>query len=481
MNVKHRWLYAVLAALSLGAHAQGELPNDPEPTCTVTEREFKSWFASGQVTAGGLVTPADSVTFPHRNNCDFHVWSERMFLWLTSQAAHSYGNGGIVLESPVFFGVSDTADGKRSFVPHVVGQPRRFQMFRAQAGANGASVGQAGSSGVLMAQSGSNAAGSLVYYNINVNDVYKYFLTEAKKTASTVVPPPYPNFPTSLKDLEFGGTKPPQFPDLKALTMEIKTSWVEADKLRAAGFDPSTYVLMDALIPTFDTSNASKWVENGEKRSQLALVGIHVVGSANGHPEMIWATFEHKDNAPNNGYAYRTNKKQIAWVGTPATGKWLFTGNNTSVYNQQNMEAGVSGNKMQITPTAGNQISPSSTLRMSAWGTGPNNPAFVVNNTEVISINNSILSLLKAGDVRRNYLFVGSTWTKDGQTPTVTSNQIGTNLLANATMETYVQFPTNTTNCFSCHQGPSSNGLYPGADLPGYRNALSHIFGTLQP
>jgi hypothetical protein len=47
-------------------------------------------------------------------------------------------------------------------------------------------------------------------------------------------------------------------------------------------------------------------VPNGQKTVNLAMVGMHVVGSTKGHPEMIWATFEHIGNAPNDDYSIET-------------------------------------------------------------------------------------------------------------------------------------------------------------------------------
>jgi len=68
--------------------------------------------------------------------------------------------------------------------------------------------------------------------------------------------------------------------------------------------DPDNYITMTATIPTYDKSDPNKWTPNGQQSAKLAMVGMHVVGSANGHPELIWATFEHVGNAPNAAYSY---------------------------------------------------------------------------------------------------------------------------------------------------------------------------------
>src|SRR5690348_18051968 len=52
----------------------------------------------------------------------------------------------------------------------------------------------------------------------------------------------------------------------------------------------------------------------------------------------------------------------------------------------------------------------------------------------VISMNNSVLAMIPNGDVRKNYVMIGATWTPFGADPTG-SNQVGTKLLCNTTME----------------------------------------------
>src|SRR5439155_10266744 len=94
-----------------------------------------------------------------------------------------------------------------------------------------------------------------------------------------------------------------------------------------------------------------------------------------------------------------------------------------------------------------------------------------------------------SGDVRANYYFIGSTWTFGGYAPTGQYNpstnngngaEIGTNRLANSTMETYHQAsssinppPGSGSNCFTCHDDTST----------GHKatTAVSHIFSDMLP
>jgi hypothetical protein len=337
--------------------------------------------------------------------------------------------------------------------------------------------GQAGTDGVLETQNN-----SLVYYAIVTNDVYAYFLTCAKD--GDILPPPTV-FPTTQPELDsivscaskVGKT----FPDSNALTVEVKTSWVDAATL------PNTqgYITLQVLVPSYDQSNPSQWVVNGQKTIQLALVGVHVVGSVAGHSEMIWATFEHFGNTPLATYSYNsTSGTKTVTQGTG--GNWLFTATNSSgPFNIMHMSF-VSPNIVACSPAnldcAGDgtfTISPSDTIRTKPFGAGsdtspnPLDPTPAASNTEIISINNSIHSMMPTGDVRSNYYLAGATWTIRGAAPSgsfPTGNEVGTSKLAGSTMETYQQgnnLSSTPSNCFSCHVTNTTG--------------VSHIFDQLQP
>ncbi len=299
---------------------------------------------------------------------------------------------------------------------------------------------------------------SLIYYAIMVNDVYAYFLTGAKDNAITPAPT---QFPTTQADLTkittFASAHNKTFPDPNALAVEVKTAWIDASQLPNA----NQYITTQATIPTYNTSNPNQWVPTGTKTATLALVSMHVVGSTSGHPEMIWATFEHFGNSPNAMYTYNSTSG-LKTVAQSAAGAWLFSASNSSgPFNQPHMSLGANNSIVSVSPFS---ISPSDTMRMFPFGM-PSGSAS--SNTEVISINHSVSSQMPAGDIRNNYYLVGATWTPFGATPTGT-NGVGTNQLANSTLETYAQ----GTNCFSCHVG-NMLGVSSGG--------LSHIYGVIKP
>ncbi|MES2064425.1 MAG: hypothetical protein V4456_21085 [Bacteroidota bacterium] len=337
-------------------------------------------------------------------------------------------------------------------------------------------VGQA-TGHVLMSKQG-----SLVYYLSSVNDVYAYYMTGVKNGVLNGN-----HFPITAAERDsitaYARKTGHTLPDSNALALEIKTSWVEASTLP----DAAQYFQVKATIPVYDTASNTKWTPKGEKTVAMAMVGMHIVGSVAGHPEMIWATYEHNGITPNAAYDYITKDGKTATQPADTGTGWVFsTDASAAAVNVPHM-----GNRdaqrqtvPYITAETGQTISASNTQRVFAWGAfgiaNPRSKSAAVSNTELISINKTIATLLSPGDVRANYLLIGATWTEKGAAPNGKSysaensnpgSAVGTNVLANSTMETY--FQTSSKSCFTCHSNSVVNGVLP-ADL-------SHYFKSLQP
>jgi hypothetical protein len=138
-------------------------------------------------------------------------------------------------------------------------------------------------------------------------------------------------------------------------------------------------------------------------------------------------------------------------------------------------------------PLASGKISPSDTLRMNPWGViagatpNPIDATAAASNTEIISINNSVLGMMPSGDVRNNYFTTGATWTINGFPPIGASSgsitngaEVGTDALANTTMESYEQ----GNNCFACY---ARNSGTVNPNLASNTNPLSHVYSVLKP
>lgn len=288
--------------------------------------------------------------------------------------------------------------------------------------------------GVLMAQNG-----SLVYYSLSVNNVFAIYRTmqgAAFATNGAIV-----NFPTTqltLNPILAFATANHLDPviDSEALAIEIKCAWVEAAGLP----DIDKFIKMKAIVPTYDKTNPNDWVPNGTQTIELAMVGMHVVGSTDGHGEMVWGTFEHLSADPAAAYTYRTTGGGNTTIPQNTTGNWVFCASGaTGPFNTKRIE--MSGD--HVVEFSGRGIGPSDIRRDMPWGLPG---AAAGQNAEVISINHKVRSMLDPNDVRINYIQTGTTWTINGASPN-SSNQVGTNRLANTTMETFTQ----GGNCFNCH------------------------------
>jgi hypothetical protein len=457
--------------------AYNVLPDNVYPSCTLSQTTFNSWFQSGTASENGAVTPANSVDFVHNNNCDFYQWSARMFLWITSPQASGYN-----LNSPLFYTVSPPDSLKqRVLIPNSPGTPLRAAANISKDGLVDSEEGQA-TDDVLMAQNG-----SLLYYITFVNDMYAVWMSGVKAGAL-----PGNSFPSTSKDrdaiLAYAKSIGVTLSEPNTLAMELKTSWVEASYLP----NPQDYIVIDAIVPVYDTTSATVWKPVNEKTTKLAMVGIHVVGSTSGHPEMVWATFEHKNNSPNSAYVYNDTQNNPVTVPADTGNGWLLNG-DVSNSNTNNSHMTFDKKNGNIVANTNYTISASNTLRTKPWGSAvdtiPNQNVVSVaqSNSEVLSLNVSVQNNLVGNDIRKNYLFLGATWTPNGLGPNGISYTpvyqdslntvgvaIGTSQLANSTMETYAQNGLEYNqfgSCFGCHS--AGGKIDPGS--------ISHIFDALQP
>lgn len=225
-------------------------------------------------------------------------------------------------------------------------------------------------------------------------------------------------------------------------TLQLKVSWrpIRRDDPNYDRF----YTLKDV---TYDDPQTGKCVTR-----DVAMVGFHLVYAPQGHPELVWATFEHMANAPEGPCTGPT---------TPPPGfvRWSYNDAKSTDCTNINKLPDQSAQPYPVTQV----------FRTWAQGTNPE-AVFGADNIRLIkSLNTSMAALLPGKSVWRNYFLVGSVWTENGALPAVaptskevSGNLVGSTLLANATMETFDQSPNPLTgdppnSCFNCHNTSTAN------------------------
>jgi hypothetical protein len=125
--------------------------------------------------------------------------------------------------------------------------------------------------------------GELVRYETKVNkDIYEYIRNNNLHNQEGI----YKAFTDPARDgirLPDGSAFKPGEPG----SIEIKAAWRIVPPGKLADFQ-QRYKISDATIP------------GRQGKVQVALVGLHIIKKTPNSPQFVWATFEHKENAPNS-------------------------------------------------------------------------------------------------------------------------------------------------------------------------------------
>ena len=389
--------------------------------------------------AAWFPTTPQPVNFAVSDNCSFHQWAWQEFLWLTQPS----GTAG----APNFMGFAYPSD---LFVANPLPYPGRASTAepldllprdrKDDETIEIDGISQAGTTNILI-----DANGQPVYYVMLIDSTWYNFARDSGYNAlpKRLAAPDSLNFPT-------GGPG----------SIELKTAWRVA-QMGDSVLIPnaaSRFITTRANIAPVSVSGGSFVVDTANPvAATMALVGMHVVGTVPNHPEFIWATFEHVDNAPSCAAtpAGSTN---------PATGQpWsLYTGspNCTTVFGPCN-----SGQQ------SGASFTPTPICQMNPWGDTSDTTS---NAQNIQSINASVAGQLTGQRaLLKNYMLLGGQWTFPGGLPALfargrdTTNIHGSPKLANTTMESFTQ----TATCFSCHNPTPGKGGFNAKNI-----AVSHVW-----
>jgi hypothetical protein len=310
--------------------------------------------------------------------------------------------------------------------------------------------------------------GQFAWYGLSVNETAYDMLTRCELYRSDCAGPLKPG---NAGTVDLIGAYPNlAFPDG---AFELKTAW---KVLRPEEESSGLFYSTAGWIQPPGQGGACESVT-------LGLAGIHVVGKTPETPALVWASFEHRNNAP--------DCSDLA-AAPPLGGSWSFfdpatCDNCTTNFYEPGQPAQVCRMHPQGDSTIGTfPAGQSCEEDPNQFACQEATKAMLAESTEAIrELNANVQEMIRdAGGaidpVWANYELVGNVWTRGGVTPPQLQAQVGSLSAANTAMETFVQngpsARTNPNNCFSCHNQDS--GTF-GRNLPPV--GLSHLFDEVAP
>ena len=455
----------VLAALSLYA-ATGAAA---EEACKLEGVEQRAFLP--KTAAPANLRPMAKPGEPLPDDCGFYKWAWQAFLYETQatggQAAFlgqpTFEDVFKIKESPLF---ADQRPNLLSLAPRSskVSNKDESKHFRMN------DLLQAGSQQVLV-----DPRGNVIWYAIHLNKTYKAFVDDYGLTDRKTLD----HMPV---DLTF-----------RTGSIELKSAWQIV-----TGPTPKNYITTKALIPVFKTTSTGDIVKDGDKTRvvTVALLGIHVVGTIEGHPEFVWSTFEH------------VNRKKKDWVRDVAPDASANAELSKEVLVEQKADAYTlypsnPAHRVAAPVPGANKGSGIFDLRLDAKTQTftPRSPIyrqFPGSKSDDSHADDAILSLnadmqarfeAEGGDdVRSNYQLVGAIWFNtpdDDFRPGVNFTDAaakprkqplfgGEDRLSSTTMESFTQSADSFPNCFSCHNTESVSGV--AASRLNVSHALSKFY-----
>ncbi|MBL4692771.1 MAG: hypothetical protein JKY92_05525 [Magnetovibrio sp.] len=410
------YLKAILGGVLLSLILTGQASAKQEETCP--NIDISGWFPHS-------TTPEpDNVNFDSSTICNFQEWSWQMFLWLTQKSGDK--PRFLSFESPYdLLGIEN-----RSVMMPRTTEAESFDEFL-----------QAGTDGILVDHNG-----NAVYYSQYLNEAYTKFIRDNFENDKNIIDPA----------LIRGFSPDTPFP---VGSIELKASW----KIVEPGEDASEFYTMDASVYQLANSGGNIVVDTTKIRKvKLALVGFHIGGIVNGHPEMIWATFEHIKNTPSVPAKFEpttivSNKDFTFYkAGTP------YSGCNVNYAGSPYLKLDEATQK--LLPIV------EGCLQYEYGNSAENDPILQAsvekNDKHIKTLNKIVRKHLQDPDedkVWSNYREVGSIWFRPTNAlkpdmtlatdfaPDGSQFLIGSLKLSNSTIETFTQYPASVNNCFRCH------------------------------
>jgi hypothetical protein len=474
-----------------------------EEECTISAAEVAKFLPKNGQTAppsNGLPIP------PVGNDCGFYKWAWQSFLYVTEQKSDrrpaflSYPT--IERAFPRVFSrptaspvvAKETSQmltlSVRNIEPVLNSRTKWSQALAPEQLGDAAPVLNDG-----VMQAGLGGAGAVlvdrnrnpIFYTIHVNSVFADFvqanqlddmermLADPSATAKKPVP----------ADLEF-----------RPGAMEFKSSWMILDGPIS---EHPNYITTRARIPVLKNEpnkNApgTHLVVDTAKRLRevnVALLGLHVVGVIDGHPEFIWATFEHADDKTGARDVAPAAHDNPAPSNTPpqtidgSNKDYPLFKANTAVDKADtpiNQPVGTDQKFANGTPVF--RVFPGSASKKP-----DDTPPGQMEDPAITALNQQMTRLFSTNDPRgkdwrRHYRLVGAIWLdqprkddafKEGAIFGADDVKLaGDNRLSNVSIESFTQI--GAPHCFSCHNTDAQDQDLDGKVLPARLINISHIF-----
>ncbi len=399
-------------------------------------------------------------------DCEFYRWAWQTFLFSTSPSRQS----GYQASKAAFLGYPSFEDvfakTPAATFPH--GKPGMlalgprtlfFSTHPHDAVAAIEDIRQANVNSLLVDQHG-----NAVFYALHMNPTYVHFVKDYGLNTLD-------GLNAAAAQLEF-----------RPGSVEFKSAWAIAENPK----DWKDYITARAVVPIFKVQDG-KIVPDGERTRTVtvAMIALHVVGVIEGHPEFIWATFEHvhhksstewiPDNAPvavDNPdvkavsvnlelpkYLLYPNENGAIGPATPASGADMRVKDSGLTLDAKTQKF------LPLTPV----------YRMFPSSQATDKGATPVVDPEISSLNRHVREFFEShkgseSDVRSNYQLVGAVWlntprgSEDGSIqpdfgPARSFSNVpgrlpvlgGEDHLSSTAMESFTQSDDNAPNCFSCH------------------------------
>jgi hypothetical protein len=456
-------LIATLAVAAIGFagafNVAGAAPPPPAKNCP----QFGWSEGLGKYLAPNFPFPTSDTASLKAPDCNFHQWSWEAFVWATA-LINDPGSGTTVprfmtLATPAdLLNTSENAGGPKLRPLTLAARSHVFQ------GAPGFSEG----AGAIVEADGNMLVGQNgypVYASVHMNQ--SYFDTAKKNLITTG------GYQTQPASSSF---------DVGAAV--FKATWLRLDSGQAP---PAGAYTTQAQVPVLQTNVVPGLVTIQPAPGQfvtvtVALIGLHVVGQTDNHPEFLWGTFEHKMNSPatpdNTFTASPTRKDPNSYT--------LYQGNTP--FSQVNNKVDP---PVLTLDAASQKLTPVTNAVLENQTGGENLPNGVGN---IFAINSQAQGAVAKftpplQSTFANYNLVGTVWMAPNSY-NLNSNQtsaVGSVDLANTTAETFFQNAKNTPisgvkNCFSCHNPKSYSFANPPVPaLTSRLIALSHVLAVGSP